>query len=221
MRRWAILLLLWMGCGGGHVGTNPDANAHDDAGAACEGKDVASCRATSGCAADFCGDCNCAQTYMGCRAEADTPAECGALPCPAPTCCEGAGDCDVTRECFHPGQSPECGTQNTDPGDCTTDGECNQAGGEICEPIVCSAIGAMHCVMGCVTQADCPTGTECNPEHRCTSQPCDDTTPCPDDFHCDENFCARDTCDLDVDCVGFCVDGLCYDRLGICQAIPA
>src|ERR1051326_8822148 len=96
MRRGAILLLLVFGCGGGHVGNNIDASTSDGANVSCAGKELADCRATSGCAADLCSDCNCAETYMGCRAEGDQPAACGALPCnPPPTCCEAAGDCDV------------------------------------------------------------------------------------------------------------------------------
>jgi hypothetical protein len=222
-----VCLVAAIGCGGGGGGDTIDASLHDAVivdgpdGSQCAAiDDIAVCRLTTGCVADFCSDCTCGQTFNGCRALAAEPDDCPPLLCPEPTCCGDGADCDSARSCYHPGESPGCGAPNDDPGDCTVDTECNQGAGEICEPIPCSSLGAFHCVAGCTGPGDCQQGTECNPEHRCTSQPCDDTSPCPTDFHCDESFCARDACVLDTDCAGFCVEGLCYDGRGTCAAPP-
>src|SRR5689334_19224749 len=187
MGRW-IAILVWIlvclgACGDGHVGESViDAAVHDasgDGGSPCAGLDLDTCRATSGCVADVCPTCTCGQTFEGCREAADAPAECPDLLCPEPTCCGTVDECTAGDECYHPGESRGCAIPNPDPGDCTFDGECDTASGEICEPIPCSQTDAFHCVMGCSVQADCPIGTECNPEHRCTSAPCNDTDqPC-------------------------------------------
>lgn len=222
--RWIVTVgvVAWLaGCGGGHVGNNIDAGPEIDASAlVCDGLDLATCRTTAGCVADICSGCACEQTYEQCRRESDEPFECPPLLCPAPTCCGDVADCDPGDQCLRPGETPPCAIPNPDPGDCTSDVDCTANPNDICVLIPCSETGAQHCVPGCTSNDDCDTGTECNPEHRCTSQPCDDQNPCPTDFHCDEAFCARDTCTLDADCSGFCVDGLCYDGLGTCAAPP-
>jgi hypothetical protein len=55
---------------------------------------------------------------------------------------------------------------------------------------------------------------------------CQSDGDCPKYFHCfiggvDEQRCVRNTCKADLDCGdGFCVDGNCYDGLGVCSPIP-
>lgn len=221
----AIVLSILAACGGGHVGTNADARVADagppDA-ASCAGLDLDACRLATGCVADLCEDCACGETFNGCRRPDEQPANCPDLGCAQPICCRSNDDCAASsQECRHPGESPGCGVPNIDPGDCVTDDDCMPGTtGMICDPIACSQTGAFHCVPGCTGNGDCPTGQSCSAGDRCVSQFCDDQTPCPDDFHCDEMTCAQNVCVVDTDCVGFCVEGLCYPGLGECQPIP-
>ena len=194
-------------CGGGGSGGN-----------ACAGLDLATCRTTTGCAADFCYACSCQPTFMGCRGENDTPYGCPALGCAQPECCGAAADCTSPLTCVEPGGSAGCGACDSTVGDCLRDRECDVQAGDVCDPIPCSCSDQMHCVPGCMGDLDCGTAEVCDTDlHRCRGVACTTAADCPADFSCGAlGTCERRTCTADADCDGFCVNGLCYDAQGVC-----
>ena len=86
------------------------------------------------------------------------------------------------------------------------------------QSFACSCTGTKTCTQGCATAADCRTGETCDGTHRCVAQPCGS---CPAHFVCTSGACQRQTCTSDASCgSGYCVEGLCYDTLGMCSFLP-
>lgn len=138
-------------------------------------------------------------------------------------CCRDDVDCTATQEfCAPPGTAPGCGVCFMDPGDCTTDAECEARGaGMICEPITCACFDQRSCVPGCTDDSTCAEGETCDvAAGRCVATPCTTAAQCPTDFSCATDACARTTCTTDAECDGFCVLGRCYPSSGECQ-LPA
>jgi hypothetical protein len=103
------------------------------------------------------------------------------------------------------------------PTPCTSDAECG-GGSMICDLPTCSCTNTKTCTQGCNTAADCKTGEACDGTHRCVPQPCGS---CPAHFVCMSGGCQRQTCASDAACgSGYCVDGACYDTLGMCSFLP-
>jgi len=116
------------------------------------------------------------------------------------------------------------------PGDCSTDADCVRDGGStggtmICDSApssYCYCYGAMICVVGCRTNADCSSGQACNPSHSCQNTCVAGDGKCPANFSCGASgFCQQNSCTSDSECSGFCVNGWCYQTLGTCEPIPA
>jgi hypothetical protein len=143
---------------------------------------------------------------------------------PGCTACRSRQDCPSTEPlaCYGPGD-PVCGGPACTLTPCNTDGFCQANGGGsnmICDFPTCNCGGVMVCIPGCARASDCLAGQTCNTIHHCVAIPCG---ACPTHFVCGEGgTCVRQTCTADGDCGGgFCVNGSCYDSLGMCSPIPA
>jgi hypothetical protein len=190
----------------------------------CGGLSLNECRQTAGCKPDTCFACLCDQSYRGCLAESQTPAECPALGCPGAECCSTQAQCTQTGgTCSPPGTPFGCGACSTQPGTCTTDAECKPSGQTlICEPIACSCTDQKSCVAGCTKDADCAASGEiCDTTSaRCVPRSCTTTADCAPNFDCTAPTCARRSCTTDLDCDGYCVNGSCFDQTGTCILQP-
>lgn len=140
----------------------------------------------------------------------------------------GPGDCRTSADCVEPNggfcQSPDaaplCGICFEPPNPCTTDAECAmQDPTTICNRPPCSC-GASECMVGCMSDAECPTATHCSAGHRCVPNTCASKADCPANFDCTNMECGRKACTTDADCSGFCVNGSCYDVAGHCMLPP-
>jgi hypothetical protein len=94
---------------------------------------------------------------------------------------------------------------------------------QICEVPQCTCDSEKACVGGCVDDMSCGIGFVCGADHRCARQSCSATTACPDYFVCGSaSTCIRQPCHGDGDCtIGSCVNGGCYEALGVCSSPPA
>ena len=212
---------------------SPDAGSPDagstgpiDGGTGCEGLPADACRAKPGCRADFCQGCACAFSYQGCHLVGSRPPFCPLAPCMVdPTCCASNADCLANTTCVDPESPPSCGgTCNNDPPTCTNDAQCSVTGGPlaaICAVRNCACSGQLDCAPGCSEMNPCHTGIACNATtHRCEVVACATDVECPSTFRCGRSLsCVRKTCSGDAECgSGFCVNGLCFDGKGRCDA---
>jgi hypothetical protein len=177
-------------------GPGPDlAVAHDLAhGSSCKTLDEASCKGAAACVADYCEECSCTPTFVGCRAEGDGKIPCPGLGCAQPFCCRDQSDCGMSALiCMRP-DDPHSGIQIDPPSVCSDRAQCTV--GQAC-------IGG-HCD----TDTSCPK-LGCGPGLVCDL---------------DDNAiaaCVPLSCKSDVDCDrGFCVLGSCYRSLGTCGVPP-
>jgi hypothetical protein len=213
---------------GGNDDTVDAALAPDLASGSCAGLDEATCRATPACKAWHCFACSCKPAFAGCLPVGEPGPECPSFGCPQPQCCSSASDCPTgPYECVAPGASPGC-----DPcipsTECTSDADCAALGpNQICNATPCSCTpNGMACEQGCGQASDCNDPALGCENHRCVPKMCQSDVDCPRLFHCsiggiDQQRCVRNTCKADVDCGdGFCVDGSCYDSLGMCLPFP-
>lgn len=223
--RSLICALAFLGaCGGDDTSDSSDAtdDLTDDADDAsvCHGLELSACRDTAGCVPDECAGCVCDVTYRGCLDEGEVPGMCPALGCPQSVCCSSELACEMNgAACASPGSPNGCGACISDPGDCTTDADCDAQGPSfICEPIACSCTGETACVQGCVDSSTCGEGTTCDTATaRCVPLACGGATACPLNFTCAASECVRISCTQDTECDGYCVEGQCYDERGECR----
>ena len=199
--------------------TTGDAAAGDAAlGGACAELDLATCRQRTDCVADTCLECSCAPVFGACRAVGAPAFECPQLGCLQPSCCHDDLECE-TFPCAPPGTESGCGFCFPGEGTCATDTDCSgEEAAPICEPIHCACDGGRHCVAGCETTG-CGVAEVCDENtHRCAPMPCKDDA-CPANYSCGPSLaCQRTSCATDLSCgEGWCVNGLCYDSLGLCM----
>jgi hypothetical protein len=139
-------------------------------------------------------------TASGCRTQTDCP-QGQALWCIAPHAhlCGGPA-CPLL---------PRCDSDES----CRADAGSNM----VCDDTPCC--GGPTCIRGCDSAADCLDGQRCTGTHHCVPIPCGS---CPMHFVCGESgACERQPCNIDEDCgTGYCVDGACYDELGMCGGLP-
>jgi len=160
-------------------------------------------------------------------ASADKPRATMGTPCRSQDDCGPPGG--MFLMCLAPGESSGCGTCRMGPGDCSTDADCVRDGGStggtmICDSApssYCYCYGAMICVVGCRTNADCSSGQACNPSHSCQNTCVAGGGTCPANYSCGASgFCQQNSCTSDSECSGFCVNGWCHQTLGTCEPIP-
>ena len=160
-------------------------------------------------------------------ASADKPRATMGTPCSSQDDCGPPGG--MFLMCLAPGESSGCGICQMGPGDCSTDADCVRDGGStggtmICDSApssYCYCYGAMICVVGCRTNADCSSGQACNPSHSCQNTCVAGDGKCPANFSCGASgFCQQNSCTSDSECSGFCVNGWCHQTLGTCEPIP-
>lgn len=148
-------------------------------------------------------------------------AECGSgeLLCFLPgECNSGAGECPGPSHCLV-GETPtfdnSCEPQLCDlampqcpeASTCTTS-MCNGAPCDVCLPDVTTCSNDGQCPLGyACTVGECRQGCASDAECGSANLVCDDL-----------HECVPTTCTVDGDCTdGFCLGGLCFDTLGICQ----
>ena len=120
----------------------------------CHSLDEKSCAATGGaCVADYCLECSCTPTFVGCRLPTEPQTTCPGLGCAQPNCsCDGLSE----SECIASESTLGC-----TPNYCT---DCE--GGEIWNGCTGPNEGAPACPgvcpqMGCHDQSECSGGQEC------------------------------------------------------------
>src|SRR5439155_21507340 len=177
----------------------------------CGGLSLAECRLTDGCKPDTCFACLCDQSYRGCLAASQTAKACPQLGCPSAECCATQAQCtNGATTCAPPGTPRGCGACNTQPGDCTTDAQCKSAHGAtfVCDPIVCSCSDQKQCVPGCTNNMQCgdPLLVCDLATARCVAHPC--AGGCPANSDCSGQTCVPRACASDLECDGYCVEGM-------------
>jgi hypothetical protein len=145
--------LNFVGDGGGTDGGPRDFAGLDFAGVSCGKLDEKSCLAAQpACAADYCLECACTPTFIGCRAANAKGLPCPPVGCAPPNCtCDGLDEksciaSEATLGCT-PNYCPDCKG-----GQYYTGCLAANAGAGVC-PAVCPA--------GCHSQSDCGGGQEC------------------------------------------------------------
>src|SRR5262245_47299123 len=78
-------------------GPVPDLAVSSDLGkaSACKSLDELACHNAQGCIADYCEQCSCTPTFVGCRAIGAGKIPCPGLGCPQPLCCRDQSDCSM------------------------------------------------------------------------------------------------------------------------------
>ncbi len=157
----------------------------------CKGKDEATCKTTASCVADYCTECSCTPTFVGCRSTTSAQTACPALGCAQPNCgCDGLAEqaciaAESTQGCT-PFYCPNCNGGNTYQG-CLAP----NAGDGAC-PQVCSN--------SCRQQTDCQGGQFCLPPGQpLCGGACMIPPACNDDAFCQANGgSATSVCDVPV-----------------------
>lgn len=146
--------------------------------------------------------------------------------------CRADEDCGAAFEqCLAPGEFGGCGICMVPEALCASDADCED--GDICftyRPLCSCGGDASECRPRC-TDGSCDEDESCDASSgRCAPTACTAGYLCPAHTACapsseraDAHGCERATCEADSDCAcgGGCVDGACYDALGMCSPIPA
>ena len=196
MRLSMVFALLLFGCHDTSlsIGDAKDGSVDgsgSDQGGACAGLTETACVAHTGCTADYCKECSCTNTFVGCRAAAATRIMCPALGCPQRECCSAETSCSsAANTCFAPG------TQGGAQPSCTVT-PC-AADGEVCVDNVCQG---PSCGLGAANPT-CPANFTCVQDNGTTS-----------------SRCVRNPCTTSAQCgsAAVCVDGACFHDAGTCS----
>jgi hypothetical protein len=138
--------------------------------------------------------------------------------------CRSQADCASGTACLAPGDAPGCGVCRQITAPCNADSDCASRGpASICVLAACSCSDAKSCVTGCQDSSACGAGQFCTSDHRCMYNVCTvGDKSCLPNFTCgSDGHCTRQGCAADADCVGACVNGLCYPRPGVCTPAAA
>jgi hypothetical protein len=195
----------------------------------CSGLDENSCKATAGCRADYCQECACSPTYVGCAVQGSPQTTCPVFECPVIQCgCAGLDEqsCIANKSC-----TPNycaCGSMSTfsgctGPGDpvplcelcqasCRASGDCTNSGGVCVAPgeQVCGGVCRAACTADtqCITGQVCDYGCNCGSTTgktcvaTCTASSCPTGQTCGADGHCAAIGCnTSGSCPANFDCV--------------------
>lgn len=180
---WLSLFAAIVCYGAGCTRKAPCSGADCDA---CVGLDEASCNADARCRADYCSECSCTPTFVGCVAAGAERTLCPAIACPALRCggCDGldeqscvAGEttlgctpeycpaCDGGHTfvgCFGPGEAHgvDCAAPVCNTG-CHSANECS-SNQECLPPGASPGCGACRQGTDCTSDAACPSGQVCD-----------------------------------------------------------
>lgn len=146
--------------------------------------------------------------------------------------CRSDGDCRAAFEqCLAPGEFGGCGICMEPMALCEGSADC--APGDVCvfyRPRCSCGGDASECRPRC-TDTSCEAGESCNAETGlCGPTSCTAGYTCPAHTECvpasgaaDAHGCERKACTTDAqcDCGGACVDGFCFEALGVCSSLPA
>jgi hypothetical protein len=230
-----VLLIAFAGCSRSSLTYQPDGGTRDGgvcSGAgcpACDSLDEASCSSVAGCRADYCQECACTATFVGCHDESSTPPTCPVFECPVLQCqCDGLDEaaCIATSGCT-PNYCAACGTSQfsgcTGPNEgapscpatpcatvCHGNGDCADG---LCVAPGVSRCGGI-CPAGCTSDAECNAGQVCDYScaacasagkgcvAACTPTSCPAGERCGADGHCAAIACATSSdCPAYFDCV--------------------
>jgi hypothetical protein len=198
--------------------------------ATCVGLSESDCKlASNTCRADYCDECQCTPSFVGCVAKNAPPTVCMARGCdPAPSCscdnldensCSARSNCTTNycvgcdgvqrfSGCTGPGETaPACSNSC----DCRSGSDCN---GEICVvPGGSAGCGVCQFPQSCLKDSDCSAGTVCDTAAcsctggkacvpACTSGSCSVGETCGSDGHCAAQACSSPAqCPAFFDCV--------------------
>jgi hypothetical protein len=191
----------------------------------CAGLPEDACKASTTCRADYCQECSCTPTYVGCSLTTDPPPACPALGC-APqcdcasldeaTCRANADRCTVAEcptcnggmmyaGCYDLGTTIGCGLDCAAPG-CRSNADCTVAG-ELCAYPGMPVCGA--CAIppdACTADSDCQPGSVCAQDPSgCACGPgcvpaCQSDADCQGGESCQNGHCGEILCAADSDC---------------------
>ena len=174
----------------------------------CVGLDETSCKANGQCVADYCTECSCTPTYVGCRLPTSPQTMCPALGCPQPNCntCDGLDEksciaSESTLGCT-PDYCPDCHGGQSYVG-CSGPNEGTGA---------CPAL----CPAGCESTSQCSNGQVCfAPGQPLCGGACMIPPPCTSDGDCSNGqICDFPICSCNGSMKG-CIPGCNSD--GDCQ----
>jgi hypothetical protein len=206
-----------------HCGTSGDGGITADSGGGLEGGSSSGSASSSGSGStsgsgsssgsgvDAGGDVDAAPdapgSEAGCRSSNDCPPF-------------AAGGCGTGAYCQGPEEGPCIGVALRIQS-CSADIDCADAeapGGF--RPTVCRRsndfpMDPKGCWPPCAADSYCPAEQQCEVDSgHCVARPC---SACPAYFDCNGGTCSVRSCHADGDCAaGFCVNGTCQSRLGVC-----
>lgn len=139
--------------------------------------------------------------------------------------CRTWEDCADAEMCVDE-DTPTCGTCRSAVRDCETDRECGD--GHVCNDYTptcsCGDGPSSMCVPACTTDVDCGDGEQCDlTMGQCVPWSCTDGYSCASQHDCTPGSggtdCLRRTCGTDAACAGdgWCVNGACFDTVGVCE----
>lgn len=139
--------------------------------------------------------------------------------------CRTWDDCTDAEMCVDE-DTPTCGACMSAVRDCETDRACGA--GNVCKEYTptcsCGDGPSSMCVPACATDMDCGDGEQCDlTTGQCVPWSCTDGYTCPSQHDCTPGSgatdCVRRTCGTDAECAGegWCVNGACFDTVGVCE----
>jgi hypothetical protein len=193
----------------------------------CSGLDEATCQATPGCRADYCSECACTPSFVGCKQTSDPPSTCPVFKCPVMQCdchglneqsciadektlgctpfyCPSCGAGQTFSQCLGPNEGAPACTQVC-PSTCRKTNDCGSAG-------ICFAPGAPvcggACQIGCNVDGDCSAGQLCelNPctcggtSGKTCQPPCTANSCSPGEVCLSDGHCAPTPCSSTQQC---------------------
>jgi hypothetical protein len=176
----------------------------------CDALDETTCQTNPACRADYCQECSCTPTFVGCKNAGEPVTACPALGC-APQCddcstldeqacnasggrcmaneCPGCNGQTIFAGCLNPGETGPCPAVDCAAG-CRTSDDCQAQGGGVCSPP-----GTAPFCGACM-----PPQNPCNVDADCQMQ--DPSTVCgpdPGQCSCGGSTCIP-ACQADGDC---------------------